>query len=121
MRIKNDAAKKAKLVRVDDENVLEPVTNFQSALGKAKASHEQQNTKNTHTDKQREASLRREAQLRSKIEDLKGKLEKAEKSVQVHERRVRHDLPDKKSVQNQGSHTMFCRMPAAERDEKDTR
>lgn len=95
-------------MRLDDGNVLEQVTNLQSALDKANASQEQQKTKTMHTEKQREASLRREVQLRSKIDALKGKLEKAEKSVHFHERKVCHDLADRHSVENQVGECYSC-------------
>lgn len=87
-RIKADTIKKSKVSKLDGAGVLEQVTNLQSALDKANASQEQQKSKTMQTEKQREASLRREVQLRNKIDALKGKLERAEKSSHFHERKV---------------------------------
>lgn len=88
-RIKADAAKKLKPNKLEERTVLEHVTNLQTALDKANSSQVQEKHKSLHTEKQREASLRRESQLRGKVDGLKSKLEKAEKSVQLHERKVR--------------------------------
>lgn len=90
-KIKTDTDKKGKKP-VEDRRVLEQVTNLQSALDKAHVCHEQQKTKGQLTEKQREASARREAQLRSRVDALKVKLDKAEKSVQIQERKA--CLPD---------------------------
>lgn len=96
-RIKADTATISK-PSMEDRNVLEHVTNLPSALDKANASQEQHKHRTVYTEKQREASVRRESQLRSKLDVLKTKLEKAEKSVLFHERKVQYSIMTKKPL-----------------------